>query len=421
MEFTWLFILFALILIIAIFIPVISRYLAQQKLKEIIEEFKLVENARYDVIAENGKRHSDLTFSRIAYGKNSKNGNINLYFKKTSKYRGITSTKEIMLKYGVIRYVIPISPTPNTSISSPIKPNAISPTDSSVQLFDTLIEPTPKSFDKDYKYILSHNSDTEELLRIIQRYENISSEQGKYSWLVGHAYLKLNRKCYHKGAISNLEKYLTLKPFTENYKDTHISVDPENHGFVKSPQTPEEIKHAELTHYQMVYYVLARTCEQDNEIEKAKKYAHLGMEILPKEKFLFYYELFEIYRKANELPKFLELCELLTNSEKEMFNNMIARAKQLIEKKYVYRPKKATPKFNINVDLYKNPIPLPKENIMQKLDISYKEKPYPFPESCFPNAKGVLLKTDTKFTSYETDTIVNKFVAVEPTKKFSIT
>ena len=322
----------ALPLLIGIIAFVAGSYFSKRRLQEIIKEFKLIENARYDVIAENGKRHSDLIFSRIAYGKNSKNGNINLYFKKTSKYRGITSTKEIMLKYGVIRYVIPISPTPNTAISSPTKPNAISPTDSSVQNTNTLIEPTPKSFDKDYKYILSHNSDTEELLRIIQRYENISSEQGKYSWLVGHAYYQLNRKCYHKGVISNLEKYLTLKPFTENYKDTHISVDPENHGFVKSPQTPEEIKHAEITHYQMVYYILAKTCEQDNEIEKAKKYAHLGMEILPKEKFLFYYELFEIYRKANELPEFLELCELLTNSEKEMFNNMIERAKQLIEK-----------------------------------------------------------------------------------------
>lgn len=56
----------------------------------------------YEVTKTNGKKTKNLSYSRIAYGNNSKHGKINIYFIKTSKYRGVTTSKEVMIKYDSI-------------------------------------------------------------------------------------------------------------------------------------------------------------------------------------------------------------------------------------------------------------------------------------------------------------------------------
>lgn len=204
------------------------------------------------------------------------------------------------------------------------------------------------SFADDYKFILSlryyesgrdYVAINSRLLNIIEKYDNNNTEYGKYAWLLGHAYFYLQRQCYRSGVITNFEKYLQSEPFTENYKDTHIRAFANDRNIIKLPKTSAELEHAKLTHFQEIYYLLAKTCQQENEITKAKKYAKLGMNILPNEQFLFYYELYEIYRKANELPYFIKLCDNLTSSEKRDFSNMIDRAQQLINSNYVYRPR----------------------------------------------------------------------------------
>ncbi len=205
------------------------------------------------------------------------------------------------------------------------------------------------SFDDDYKFILSlrryesgrdYITINNRLLCIVEKYDGKDTTRGKYAWITGHAYFYLQRKCYHNGVITNFEKYLQLEPFSENYKDTYIRAFPNERAFIKLPKTSAELEHAKLTHFQEIYYLLAKTCQKENEITKAKKYAKLGIDILPNEKFLFFYELFEIYKKSNELPYFIELCKQLSKSELKDFSNMITLAQHLIDSNYVFIPKK---------------------------------------------------------------------------------
>lgn len=77
----------------------ISAYLSKKRLEEVVTKLGLVQGALYNVTTNNGNRHLNLTYSHIAYGNNSQNGRINVYFIKDSKYRGTITQKEVMIKY----------------------------------------------------------------------------------------------------------------------------------------------------------------------------------------------------------------------------------------------------------------------------------------------------------------------------------
>lgn len=95
-----LFILFIVVLIV-------SKYLSNKRLEEIVSELGLVQGEQYTVITNNGNRYLNLTYDRISYGNKSQNGSINIYFFRDSKYRGIITQKEVMIKYGNIWQISP--------------------------------------------------------------------------------------------------------------------------------------------------------------------------------------------------------------------------------------------------------------------------------------------------------------------------
>ena len=176
------------------------------------------------------------------------------------------------------------------------------------------------------------------LLSIIDKYENIDSPYGKYAWMTGWAYVSLKLAPYRVGAIKNLEKYLTLLPFEENYADTYIQV---NHtDLIKHPETPQEFIQAKKTHFKEIYYLLAKNYEKENMLEKAMFYLKKGMEIIPEEKLTFYWELYEILRKSNNLPLFLNYCDQLSPNEKHKVDALLFQASQRIKHGYVYKPRK---------------------------------------------------------------------------------
>lgn len=111
---------------IAIAIIVVHSYLMQKRLNDIVTKLNLVVDSLYDITTYNNKKYYSLRFNRIGYGRNSKNGNINLYFLKVSKYNGITSEKEIMIKYKTIFSITPAVPKPSKKTESKkIQPAAI--------------------------------------------------------------------------------------------------------------------------------------------------------------------------------------------------------------------------------------------------------------------------------------------------------
>lgn len=95
-----LFILFIVVLLV-------SKYLSNKRLEEIVSELGLVQGEQYTVITNNGNRLLNLTYDRISYGNKSQNGSINIYFFRDSKYRGIITQKEVMIKYGNIWQISP--------------------------------------------------------------------------------------------------------------------------------------------------------------------------------------------------------------------------------------------------------------------------------------------------------------------------
>lgn len=95
-----LFILFIVVLLV-------SKYLSNKRLEEIVSELGLVQGEQYTVITNNGNRYLNLTYDRISYGNKSQNGSINIYFFRDSKYRGIITQKEVMIKYGNIWQISP--------------------------------------------------------------------------------------------------------------------------------------------------------------------------------------------------------------------------------------------------------------------------------------------------------------------------
>lgn len=74
----------------------------QKRKQEIMNEFNLTEGCSYNVTQNGGRTIKNLVFDRISVGNKSINGNINLIFIKTSKYREETSEREITIKYGSI-------------------------------------------------------------------------------------------------------------------------------------------------------------------------------------------------------------------------------------------------------------------------------------------------------------------------------
>lgn len=99
---TIIIVLFVLFIIVAIAIAFLSSYFSKKRLEEIEQELGLVQGALYNVTTNNGNRSLNLIYDHIAYGNKSHNGNINIYFIKNSKYRGMITQKEVMIKYGNI-------------------------------------------------------------------------------------------------------------------------------------------------------------------------------------------------------------------------------------------------------------------------------------------------------------------------------
>lgn len=204
------------------------------------------------------------------------------------------------------------------------------------------------NFNDDYQFILDHQTyvpgrdyiaDNNRFLSIIEKYENLDTKQGKYFWIVGHAYYYLQRKQYRQGTIKNFEKYLKSEPFVENYKDTMIPFD--KHLATKLPISKQDLEFAELIHFRDVYYLLAKTYQQENILDKAMYYLEKGMAIVPSEKVLFYWELYEVCRKLNNLLLFLQYCNQLNTYDKNLVKILISRANDLIERGYIYKPRKS--------------------------------------------------------------------------------
>lgn len=102
MDYTTAIVIIVIVIVFSIAIAVVGIYLSKKRLEKIIAELGLVQGEEYTVITNNGNRLLNLTFDRIAYGNKSENGNINIYFIRDSKYRGIITKKEVMIKYGNI-------------------------------------------------------------------------------------------------------------------------------------------------------------------------------------------------------------------------------------------------------------------------------------------------------------------------------
>jgi len=102
MDYTTIIVVIVLIIVFSIAIAVVGIYLSKKRLEKIISELGLVQGEKYTVITNNGNRLLNLTYDRIAYGNKSQNGSINIYFIRDSKYRGIITKKEVMIKYGNI-------------------------------------------------------------------------------------------------------------------------------------------------------------------------------------------------------------------------------------------------------------------------------------------------------------------------------
>lgn len=95
-------VIFIIIIVAIIILYFISSYIAKKRLSEIVAQLNLVQGEHYDVVTNNGNKQLNLIYDRIAYGKNSQNGRINIYFIKMSSYRGSPIQKEIMIKYANI-------------------------------------------------------------------------------------------------------------------------------------------------------------------------------------------------------------------------------------------------------------------------------------------------------------------------------
>ena len=106
------FLALAIPVIIFLIIGAVSEYLSKKRLKDVVAKLGLIQGAHYDVTTNNGNNHRDLIYDHIAYGKNSQNGKINIYFIKNSTYRGSTTRKEVMIKYGNIGKILRISSSP---------------------------------------------------------------------------------------------------------------------------------------------------------------------------------------------------------------------------------------------------------------------------------------------------------------------
>ena len=205
-----------------------------------------------------------------------------------------------------------------------------------------------KFFESEYEFILDykhydskrdHVADANRLLKIVDFFEGLETKKGKYYWLLGYAYYYLQRKEYRSGVIANLEKYLQLGDyFIDDYKNNKITID-FDYNIVKTPKSKEELLLAEKIHFQMVYYLLAKNCQLENLIEKAYEYVLKGIEIYPQNKMLYFWEMYEILRKKNDLQEFLDRCENLSKIEKEKMSILIQKAKELISKGYVFKAK----------------------------------------------------------------------------------
>ena len=65
----------------------------------------------------------------------------------------------------------------------------------------------------------------------------------------------------------------------------------------------------------------------------------MGIKIYPENKMLYFWELYEVLRKMNNLQEFINCCEKLTVTEKQKMEILIKRAHDLIDKGYVFKPR----------------------------------------------------------------------------------
>ncbi len=113
-------ILIVVFLVVMFVILGVIAYFRKKRLEEIVEKLGLIEGNTYDVIVNNGSKQLNLVYTHIAYGNKSQNGNINIYFEKTTKYRGSPIVKQVMIKYENIWKIYNISNQTETTVQDEI-------------------------------------------------------------------------------------------------------------------------------------------------------------------------------------------------------------------------------------------------------------------------------------------------------------
>ena len=108
-DLPWLIPTFVFLISFIIIAIIIAEVSWRNKIKEIKEEFNLIEGWFYNVTQNGGRTLKNLQFVKIVAGNRSKNGYINLIFIQNSKYRNGYTQHEIVVKYGSIWKVEKIS------------------------------------------------------------------------------------------------------------------------------------------------------------------------------------------------------------------------------------------------------------------------------------------------------------------------
>lgn len=197
--------------------------------------------------------------------------------------------------------------------------------------------PSPKETEKvtaETTEVPGYILEQQRALAYIEANEGIESDEGEHYYKLAMCYFTLQKACYRPMLIKNLEKYLTVKPYTAIYKDFTVS----KYTFPKMAVACNPYELAERNFLRTLYYFLGRAYEQEGDGQKAIYYLDLGMGIIPEGAEIFLIELFFACKKANDLPLFLKYCKQLPQTN--LVEEYRKKAQDLIDKGYVYKSKK---------------------------------------------------------------------------------